>query len=291
MKRSLRRGGATHKGDYGRVFVVAGSAGFTGAAYLASQAAVLGGAGLVTLGTPRAVYPILARKLTEAMVLPLPDSGRGALKKASLNPAVNFASKCDVVALGPGLSASPSARVFVRAFVLRVPRPFVIDADGLNCLAGSPRLIRRMARSPILTPHDGEFKRLAALTRVPTALSGRKAVAKKFSRDYDCVLVLKGHHTVVSDPTGRCYVNRTGNPGMASGGTGDVLTGLVAAFVAQGFEPYFASCLAVYAHGLAGDRAARHTGVTALKATDLLNALPGVLKILEMKKDLRPLLE
>lgn len=290
-RRSLRRKPRSHKGNYGHVFIVAGSVGLTGAAYLAAQAALLGGAGKVTLGMPLEVYPILARKLVEVMTLPLADAGRGILGPESVKPAAAFAAGCDVVALGPGLSTAPAAREFVRRFVLSVPLPFVIDADGLNNLAGRAPLIRRMARVPILTPHEGEFKRLSGLTHVPIGLSGRKAVAKRFSRDYDCILLLKGHPTVVSDPTGRCCVSRTGNPGMASGGTGDVLTGLVTAFVAQGFEPFFAACLAAHAHGMAGDRAARRVGLTALKATDLLNALPEVLKKLEKKRDLRPLLE
>ena len=286
MKTSLGRSRNTHKGDYGHALVLAGSRGLTGAAVMTAQAAVRSGAGRVTLGTPRSVYPIVARRLVEVMTLPLKETARGSLAFSALDDILRFARKADAAAVGPGLSTRPSTRRLVAALVKRLACPLVLDADGINCLQGQAALLRKAKKRPVITPHDGEYRRLFG-KKPPRALSERKEVAKKIASHYDCIVVLKGSRTVVSAPGGRVYVNHTGNPGMATGGTGDVLTGMIAAFLAQGLEPFLAASLAVYAHGKAGDAAARKKGETSLIATDLLDCLPGVLKKLEKGRDLK----
>ena len=284
---SLERDPQSHKGDYGHVFVLAGSRGMAGAAVLASEAAARAGAGKVTLGTPKEVYPIAAKRLLEVMTLPLPQGPQGAFSGTALVPALRFAVKTDAVALGPGLSLCPGVRSLVAGIWKRFHGPLVVDADGINALASLPgALAARRKCLAVLTPHDGEFARLSG-RRPPADLEGRKGVAKSFSKKYHCVLVLKGHRTIVSSPDGRSYVNRTGNAGMATGGSGDVLTGAIAAFLARVFVPYLASCLAVHVHGAAGDRAARKRGQTSLLARDILSELPAVLKTLERKRRLR----
>lgn len=285
VKRSLARRKDSHKGHYGHVLVLAGSRGLTGAAFMATQAAVLSGAGRVTLGTPSGVYPIVARRLTEAMTLPLKETSAGSLSCAAVEDVLRFSAKVQVAAIGPGISTQDSTRRFVREILRKINCPVVLDADGINCFKGRPGLLKSMRKALILTPHEGECRRLMGPRRLPLS-KPRKWVAKRMSSLYHCIFVLKGHQTVVSEPGGRVYVNPTGNPGMASGGTGDVLTGMIAAFVAQGFDPFFAACLAVYAHGKAGDKAAREKGMTSLIATDLLNCVPDILRRLEKRRSL-----
>jgi len=289
-KTNLLRRVESHKGDYGHALVVAGSRGMAGAAWLAAQSAVLSGAGKVTLATPKEVYPLLAKRLVEVMTLPLPQTPVGTLAASAFAPIARFFPRIQVLALGPGLSTHASTCSLVRRLVATSPVPLVLDADGLNAFAGVASGLLKKKAPAVLTPHDGEFARLTG-KRPPKDLKSRKGIAKEFAAQYDCTLVLKGSRTVVCSPGGRVYVNRTGNPGMATGGVGDVLTGIVTGFIAQGFEPFFASCLAVYAHGAAGDRAARVKGQTALIATDLVEQIPPILKRLEKIKNLKFLLE
>ena len=266
---SLRRGPASHKGDYGHVLVLAGSTGFAGAACLAARAAVLSGAGLVTLGVPWALLPIVAAKLTACMTHPFRQVPGGALALGALPEVLAFAAGCDVVALGPGIGRRRSTEKLVHALVREVAQPLVLDADGLNALEGRPELLDGARGPRVLTPHPGEMARLCGL---PTrdVQARREELAAEFAARHSAVVALKGHRTVVTD--GReTYVNDTGNPGMASGGTGDVLTGMVAGLLAQGIEPFAAACLAVRLHGLAGDLAAAEMGEQALNAADLLD--------------------
>lgn len=283
-KTSLRRRAESHKGDYGHVLVIAGSRGLVGAARMCAQAALAAGAGKVTLGTPREVYPLVARRLDEVMTLPLRQTKNGALSAAALPALLEFSRWTDAVAIGPGLSTEPSTQRLVAALLTKLRLPIVIDADAINCLEGRARMLRFAYCPPVVTPHGGEYRRLSG--RAVARFSDRAEIAKKFAGQYHCILVLKGHRTVVAAP-GRVFVNRTGNPGMATAGTGDVLTGMIAGFIAQGFDSFFAACLAVHAHGLAGDAAAAKKGRTALVATDLLAHLPAVLKRLERVRSLR----
>jgi len=270
--RKLDRQPADHKGRFGHVLVLAGSTGYLGAACLAARAALVSGAGLVTLGVPKTLWPIAAAKLTACMTRPFKDVGTGAFALGGLGEILDFAQRCNAVALGPGIGTHPSTVKLVHALVRGLARPLVIDADGLNALAGEVAVLAEAHAPRILTPHPGEMSRL---TGKPTAdiQADREATAREFANRHRITLALKGHATVVTD--GRhCYVNPTGNPGMASGGAGDVLTGMVAALVAQGLEPLEATALAVHLHGLAGDLAAARLGQISLEATALLAAIP-----------------
>jgi len=286
MKINFIRDPKSHKGHFGHVLILAGSRGMVGAAYLATAAALRAGSGKVTLGTTQDVYTILGTSLPEALTLILKSTSRGSLSHASMRPVLKYAKKVNVVAMGPGLSTHPSTRKLVQDLLQKLKCQVVIDADAINCLQGNPSLLKKTQKPVILTPHEGEFKTLFSRSEVGDA-KGRKSVAKRIANKYHCILVRKGNRTLVADPDGSVYENSTGNPGMASGGTGDVLTGMIAGFVAQGFDPVFSARLGAYLHGKAGDLCAKRRGQAALVASDLLDALPLVLKHLESCKDLR----
>jgi len=282
-KRSLKklppRKRATHKGDYGHVFVLAGSKGLTGAAYLTSQAALLSGSGLVTLGIPESLNPVMARKLTEVMTLPLAETEKATLSRKAHRRIKEFLKKrkIDALAVGPGLSQNASTVMLVRRLIAELKVPFVLDADGINAFAGNASLLKEIGAQAIITPHPGEMGRLLG-RKISRAQKNRINVAKKFVNEYNNILVLKGYRTVVAAPGRHCYVNKTGNPGMASGGTGDVLTGIIASLIGQKMNPYEAAVLGVHVHGLAGDLAKKEKGERSLIATDLLKKLPEAFK-------------
>ena len=263
----------SHKGDYGHVLVVAGSVGMTGAAYLCSEAALLSGAGLVTLAIPKSLNSIMERKLTEVMTLPLPETKDQTLSKASYKRLAEFAKKCDSIAIGPGLSRNKETQILIRSLIKNVDIPTVIDADGLNALSGNLDILR----DSVITPHPGEMSRLIGR---PTSFidKNKKTVAKKFASEYNVTIVLKGHRSIVASSKKVIHVNPTGNPGMASGGCGDVLTGMIAAFLASGMDNFKAARLATYIHGLCGDLVAKEKSEISLKATDLLKFLPEAFK-------------
>jgi len=267
----------SHKGDYGHVLVLAGSPGFTGAAALTSVSALRAGAGLVTLGVPESLNPILETKCTELMTLPLPETAQGTFSPEAKGKIMEFCARATVVALGPGLSRNEETGGLVKKLVKECPLPMVIDADGLNLLAGDVSVLTA-ARSPlILTPHPGEMVRLTGMAK-EELLKDREKAARDFAEKYNVTLVLKGAGTLIAPPSGPLWINLTGNPGMASGGTGDVLTGLIAGFLGQGLSPLDAARLGVYLHGAAGDRAAKKVGRISLIATDLLAEVPPALK-------------
>lgn len=267
----------SHKGDFGRVFILAGSKGLTGAAYLSAAAAVRSGAGLVTLGVPESVYPVLARRHAEVMVKPFPPTRSGSFSYKALRPALEFARNQDVLAMGPGLSQNKETQKFARSFLQWTDKPVVIDADGLNALRGHLNVLKKCRGRAILTPHPGEFIRLfgGKLTNDGPA---REKRALEAAKNFGVTVILKGHQTVVASPSGKVFVNKTGNPGMAKGGTGDILTGMVAALLGQKISFWDAACFAVYAHGLAGDQAAKKQGQIGMLAGDILRELPGVWK-------------
>jgi NAD(P)H-hydrate epimerase len=275
----------SNKGEYGRILVLAGSRGMVGAAAMAGTAALRAGAGLVTVGTPRSVYPILAAHVVCCTTRPLPETPLATLSERGFSAIVQLAESFDVVALGPGLGRHPSTTRLVHHLVLKLPKPVVLDADGVNALAENVALLRHAAAPRILTPHPGEMARLAGLSGAQVQRS-RRQVALRFAREHRVVLVLKGHHSIVTDGR-RLFVNPTGNPGMATGGTGDVLTGTVAALIGQRLEPFEAAVLATYAHGLAGDLAAKRFGEVGLIATDLLDFLPHAFQKLASAKPSR----
>ncbi len=269
----------THKGDYGHVFVIAGSVGMTGAAALCSEAALLAGSGLVTLGICKSLNPILARKLTEVMTKPLPQTRQQSLSKKALPQILKFAEKVDCVAIGPGLSKNFSTQKLVKRLIVSLKKPVVLDADGINALEGKTSILNSMKAPIVITPHPGEMSRLVPLSRDKIA-KNKERVAKDFANKYNVVCALKGYRTVVAEPKGKIYINLTGNPGMASGGVGDVLTGMIASFIGQGLRPFDAAKLGVYLHGLAGNLAAEEKGEVSLIASDILNKLPESIKLI-----------
>jgi NAD(P)H-hydrate epimerase len=271
----------SHKGDYGRVLIIAGSRGMSGAACLAGVAALRGGAGLVRVAAPQGVCSAVAAFEPSYLTFPLPEDHDGRLAAAALPELLDLAKANDVVAIGPGLGQSPMVSQTITSLLATLQKPTILDADGINALRGRSEPIDALGPRAILTPHPGEFARLVG-TEIETVQAHRVEVATEFSRRHHNVTVLKGHGTVVTDGES-VYINRTGNPGMATGGTGDVLTGLIAAFAAQGLRPFEASVLGVYLHGLAGDLAARELGQHSLIASDLLRYLPLAIRTVEQK--------
>ena len=262
-----------HKGSFGHLFVLAGSRGVTGAAKLACEAAGRSGVGLVTLGVPRTLGDAMAASLLETMSLPLPATDAESLSFAALEPALQFAADKQAVALGPGLSRHPETTAFVHAFVARCTAPMIVDADGLNALSERPETLTAIQAPCILTPHPGEMARLTASTTAEVQRD-REASARRLANSSRCVVVLKGHHTLIAGPDERLAVNLTGNNGLAKGGTGDVLAGLLGGLLAQGLPPFDAACLGVYLHGLAGDLAAARFTARGMTAGDVIALLP-----------------
>jgi len=277
----LRRKAASNKGDYGHIFILAGSKTYSGAALLCAEAAMRSGAGLVTLGIPKGINNVIIKiKLKEVMTLPLPETASGALSNKAYFKIRNFAKKIDILVIGPGLSLDKATQGLARKVTVNINKPAIIDADGLNALAGHPEILKKIKagnRHLILTPHLGEMARLLKTT-VNKIQENRTGIASKFSREYRLTLVLKGHNTIVAAASGDLYINKTGNPGMSSAGSGDVLTGMIAAFLGQGLDSFLAAKYAVYLHGLAGDLAAKEKTQISLIASDIIAKIPEAIK-------------
>ena len=279
LKNFPKRAPDASKRDFGHVLVIAGSSGYTGAAYLTSQAAILSGSGLVTLAVGKSIYPVMAEKLTEVMVRPFFETRDYSLSLLAEKELLIFSEKCTCAAIGPGISRNKETQGLIRSLLGKIGKPVILDADGINAFAGHVDSLKKTTVPLILTPHIGEMARLLEKD-IDEVKSSRKDIALEFAHQYNIVLVLKGHETIVARPDGMFYVNTTGNVGMATGGTGDVLTGMIASFVGQGMDAFDAAAAGVYFHGLAGDLAAKEKGTLSLIATDLLNKLPEVLKVL-----------
>jgi len=269
-----------HKGTFGHLFIVAGSRGFTGAAKLACEAAMRSGVGLVTLGVPRPLADCMAAVLTEAMTLPLPATDAESFSEDAVEPALAFAHGKQAVALGPGLSQHPSTLAFVAAFVKKCPVPLLADADGLNALAAQPDALTGVSAPFVITPHPGEMARLLQ-TSSEEVQRDREAAAREAAKRFGCVAVLKGHRTLIATPDGELHLNTTGNAGLAKGGTGDVLAGLIGGLMAQGMSVRDAAILGVYVHGLAGDRAASVRTQRGMTASDVVRAIPDAWRLIE----------
>ena len=266
----------SHKGSFGHVLVIAGSAGKGGAAVMASLSALRVGAGVVTLAIPSGLEAALPDRPSEIMTLPLPETSDKTLGNAALEPLLKFSQDKNVAAIGPGLSTHPETTLMVHALITRLSIPMVIDADGLNALVGHLDLLKE-ARVPIvLTPHPGEMARLTG-TSSQTVQANRLDIASDFVRQHPVTLVLKGARTLIADQTGILTINSTGNPGMATAGTGDVLTGIIAGLIGQGYPPGIAAALGAYLHGLAGDMAAVDIGGIGLLAGDLIHRIPAAI--------------
>ena len=262
-----KRKAETHKGDYGRLLILGGCVGYTGAPTLCARAAVRSGAGLVYLGVPAPIYDITAMKNDEAMPFPLPADEAGGLSESAVDIIKNRLQNCDVCAVGPGMGKGAGTAAAVRWLLENCEKPLVLDADALNVLSGQTEVLKTHRGPVILTPHDGEFARLGG-----TITRDRAASALRFAQEYGCILVLKGHRTVVAYPGGEVYITTHGNPGMAKGGSGDVLTGVIAAMLGQ-MPVERAVPTAVYLHSYAGDLCAGALGEYAMTANDIIGAL------------------
>lgn len=261
-----RRARDAHKGDFGRLFILAGSRDYTGAPALCADAAVRTGAGLVTLAVPEAAWSVIAAKCrNEVMVWPLPDEYGRVLEKAA---------ECDAAVIGPGLGRSERARQLTLALLRDLKCPVILDADGLNIIAGHIDILNRRESLTVLTPHEGEFARL---TGCALPVVDRASAARRFAEEYRCALILKGRRTVTALPDGSCTVNTTGNPGMARGGSGDALAGMLGALMCQ-FRRTEVLADGVWLHGRAGDLAAADKGEYGMTVADLIGQIPYAMK-------------
>ena len=260
-----------HKGKFGRILLLCGSRGYTGAAYLSAMGALRTGAGLTFLGVPESIYDIEAVKLNEPVVFPLPDSG-GMLSQDAIAVILKRLLQMDAVLIGCGLGISTDTEVVVKAVLEHADCPVVVDADGITALKTHKNILRGRQYPTILTPHDGEFTRIGGIIG-----DDRMSSAARFAEENNCILLLKGHRTCITDGR-RHYRNCTGNPGMAVGGSGDVLAGMIVSLLGQGIEPLEAVACAAWLHGKAGDLCARELGQYGMLPTDMLNVLPRLLK-------------
>lgn len=260
-----------HKGDFGRILLLCGSRGYTGAAYLAAMGALRSGAGLVYLGVTESIYAIEALKLNEPIVFPLPDEG-GMLAVSAVEQIRELLPKMDAVLVGPGLGQSKGTLAALKTVLREFGGPVVLDADGINLLARHKYLLRGRTAPTVLTPHEGEFARLAG-----QITPDRQTAAEMLAREMGCIVVLKGHGTIITDGV-VCYQNTTGNPGMAVGGSGDVLAGMITSLLGQHIVPLEAAAVGTWLHGAAGDRCAEKLGQYAMLPTDLLEELPRLMK-------------
>lgn len=258
----------SYKGNYGRVLLLCGAEGYTGAPVLAARAAARSGAGLIFLGVPRSVYPIVAGKLTEPMVFPLPDR-EGKLCEDAIPEILSRLGNMDACLIGCGLGQSEGIRMIVKAVLQNAKCPVILDADGINVLSGHMDIVRDAACPVILTPHDGEFVRMGG------DLSSRFRGVQELSRDLGATILLKGHETLICGTV--CYKNTTGNPGMATGGSGDALAGIILSLLGQGLLPIRAAALGAWIHGRAGDLCQEAYGQMGMLPSDIVEMLPRLL--------------
>ncbi|MDD5291772.1 MAG: NAD(P)H-hydrate dehydratase [Candidatus Omnitrophica bacterium] len=289
MPRQLsKRKKDSHKGDFGHVFILAGSLGMTGAAVLSAKAALRSGAGLVTVGTPCSLVPVVLRHSVESMSLALPETNEGTLSSAAFTKIKDFLDKADILLAGPGLSRNHETQELTRKVIFESRIRTIIDADGINALVGFLDKFKmcisclplEKKNLRIITPHPGEMARLLDV-KIEEVQKKRQETARTFAKEYNVIVVLKGYQTIVSDPFGAVYVNNTGNSGMSTAGSGDVLTGMISAFLAQGLSSFEAARLGVYAHGLAGDFAAQEKTQLGLIASDIIECIPKAIKRME----------
>lgn len=268
----------SHKGDYGHIFILAGCARFSGAALLCAHAAMRAGAGLVTLGVPESIHPaIIKNKIKEVMTLPLPETKEGGLSLKALKEIRYFLKKADVLIIGPGLGQERSTYTLVRKVIQINVLPTIIDADALGALRENLNLLKKYHGKIILTPHEKEFSNLFKVN-LKLVKKNRKFIAKKYAKYYNNIIVLKGHRTIVTGGANQIYINKTGNPGMATAGSGDVLSGIIGAFLGQGLDTFKAAKFATYIHGLAGEIGAKDKTQMGLIASDIIERIPDAIK-------------
>ena len=274
----LRNNPKVHKNDFGHALILAGSGQMLGAAALTCLAAMRAGSGLVTLGIPSSLNLTAQKKIANVvMTLPLPETKEQTLSFSAFQYIQKNYSKYSCIAIGPGLATHPQTVRLILKIIATSPIPLVIDADGLNALSAHLKIISKTKTIKILTPHPGEMSRLTNLTRSYIE-KNRLSVAKIFAKQYNCILLLKGYHTIVASSEGEIYINKTGNAGMATAGSGDVLTGMIAAFLSQGLSGFEAAKYGAYLHGKAGDLAARDKSRLAMIASDIIEYIPNAIK-------------
>ena len=278
-----KRKSDSHKGTYGRLYIVAGSLGLTGAAIMASKASLICGAGLISLACPKELNTIFETALTEVMTKPIP-SREGLISLEGAEDILKNVSASDLCLIGPGLGRGDEITKIVQIVIENTSKPIVADADGLNAISHNTEILKKCKAPVIITPHIGEFAALTGMD-IPTILENPQMHALAFARRYNTVVVLKSHNTVVASPDGRICVNRLGNPGMATGGSGDVLSGAVASFAVQGIDPFEAALLGVYIHSLAADMASFEKGEYSLTPGDILEYIPYAIKYTQAKGD------
>ncbi len=265
---------SSHKGTFGHLGIIAGSTGKSGAAALSAKAALRCGTGLVTIGTPANLNPILETLVLEAMTLSLPQTAEGSLSQAAEPHLETFAQERSALAIGPGLSTQEETVELVRSLLTKLDRPTVIDADALNALTGHTSILKACRMTPTLTPHPGEMARLLGKGSAHEVNQDRVGIARRFAQDHRCILVLKGAHTLIANPDGKIAISPTANSGMASGGMGDALTGMIGGLLAQGLTPWKAAQTGVFLHGLAGDIWTQQHGGIGLVAGDVIDSIP-----------------
>lgn len=271
----------SHKGTFGRVGIIAGSKGMAGAAYLATMAALRSGSGLVYAIIPNSLNEILSIKLTEAIIKPVEDENTGHFNLYSFDELKEIIDDMDVLALGPGIGVDETRIELVNKILSTYEKPIVLDADGINCISrGNPDILLNRKAETVITPHPGEFSRLLNLD-INTIQKKRFEYSKMISNKYNVITVLKGADTIVTSPKGDIYTNPTGNPGMATAGSGDLLTGIIASFIGQGITSYEAAVLGVYCHGVAGDLAKLDKGEYGMISRDILDNIPYSIKKIE----------
>ena len=278
-----KRKPSSHKGTYGHTGIIAGSMGKTGAAALSALAALRVGTGLVTIATPQSVNASLESKTLEAMTLPMPETSERTFSLAALPLLRTFVQTHEAIGLGPGLTTYPETMKMAQNLISEIRCPCIIDADALNALAEKTDILRNCHSTPVLTPHPGEMARLVGNVSTQDINAHRLTVAQEFAQHHSCILVLKGARTVIAEPDGRVAICPTGNPGMATAGMGDVLTGMIAGLLAQGLPPGLAAKAGVFLHGLAGDLGAHELGQASLIASDLLDFIPQAISTVQQE--------
>jgi hydroxyethylthiazole kinase-like uncharacterized protein yjeF len=274
-----RRKKATHKGTYGHLLMLSGSVGKTGAAAMAGKAALKMGAGLVTAGVPKSCLPIVARSMMELMTEPLPETDEGTLSMEALPEILRLLEEKDALMLGPGISTHESTKELILSFLTRLRIPVVLDADALNILASKLNVLKSLSKPAVVTPHPGEFARLLKLS-TKEVLDRRLELVPRFAKKFGVYVVLKGYRTLTATPEGKTFINPTGNPGMATAGSGDVLSGMIASMIIQEKNILDAILAAVYVHGLSGDIGAARLGEKSLTAGNMITYLPAAIKAL-----------
>lgn len=266
-----------NKGTLGSLLCICGSFGMTGAAIMAGKAALRCGLGLLKAALPKSIYPIAAGAIFESVFFPLEETPDGKISKNNIKFLLCEAEKSSAVLIGCGLSVCDDTKTLVNSFIENYTKPLVLDADALNCVAENPDILKKAKAPIIITPHPGEMARLVKST--PKEVNQNRAeIAADFAKEYGVVTVLKGAGTIIASPDGRVMINRTGNSGMATGGSGDALAGMTGSLSAQGAKPFDAAAAAVYLHGLAGDIAAEKLGKISMLPTDLINEIPQAYK-------------